>query len=52
MQYVENLHNKVPEFNFANTHSRIKHDKNFCLPGDMFEHESAKKYSELILDHE
>ena len=50
MEFVNNLHSKVPEFNFADSHSRIKHDPKFCLPGDMFQHESAKRYAELMND--
>ena len=38
MDYVRSLHEKVPEFNFSDSHSRINHDKDFCLPGDMFTH--------------
>jgi len=48
MEEIRNLvKEKIPGHDFDTFHLPIFHHDEVCLPGDIFQHENAKKYHEL-----
>ena len=46
-EMVAKMKQKVPGFNFDDSHMEILHDDEMCIQGDIFTHKGAKNFDQL-----